>query len=290
MFQKIVLALFVGLVLTFASCTEDTDMPGGGTTNPSTGANALETYLIANADYVHNLNGFYIVGSAAAPSADETTPGTTGKDIFEHSVRLFSSYLDQDNDGVVDDAFKTLNQQLANKVVFISGPLKMVDKISFANQVDGQGLYGMSMQTDNWPYVKDYNGKGWTLDKLNSSTWRPQTFNALWEETFHSLTEAISRSDDSFAFTTGKMLRQFMEDDIAAKTYDIEEQNRAENGNYDKVTAVNEYIHQIWAINFAGQSDRLNTHQKKALDFMISKNVPMKVNADYSMQIGTRVK
>lgn len=250
---------------------------------------SLEEFLKANADYVHNINGFYIVGSAAKPK--EATPSaTTGKEIFDHSVRLFSSFLDMNNDGKVDDDKKELNKWLAQKTMFINGPLKMVDKISEASQLRTKGLYGMSMQTDNWPYVKDYNGKGWTLDKLSSSTWRPRVFNALWEEVFHTVTEAISRTDSEFAFTSGKKLRQYMEDDIAAKTYDISEQNAAENGNYDKVTAVNEYIHQIWAINFAGLSDKLNTHQKKALEFMKTKKVPMSIDANYTRIIGTKIK
>ena len=44
-----------------------------------------------------------------------------------------------------------------------------------------------------------------------------------------------------------------MDDDIAAGTYDISDQNKEENGKYDRVTAVNEYIQQIWAIQFNGQ-------------------------------------
>lgn len=255
-----------------------------------TAPTSLEDYLKANADYVHNINGFYIVGSAVNPTLNETTPGTTAKNIFDHSIRLFSSFLDENNDGVVDDDKKELNKQLAEKTLFISGPLTMVDKISEANQLRNKGLYGMSMQTDNWPYIKDYNGKGWTVSELKSSTWRPNNMNALWEEVFHTITEAISRTDSEFAFTSGKKLRQYMDADIAANTYDISEQNAAENGNYDKVTAVNEYIHQIWAINFANQNAVLNTHQKAALQFMIDKKVPMQVNADYDKIIGTKIK
>ena len=272
------------ILICLASCSKDDEIIT--TINPA----SLEEYLKANADYVHNINGFYIVGSTVNPTSGGTTPGTTGKDVFDHSVRLFSSFLDQNNDGIVDEDKKALNKQLAEKTLFVSGPLNMVDKISFASQVEGKGLYAMSMQTDNWPYVKSYNGKGWTLSVLNSSTWRPQVFNALWEEVFHTLTEAISRSDSEFAFTTGKKLRQFMEDDIAAKTYDISVQNAEENGNYDKVTAVNEYIHQIWAINFAGQNNALNSYQKKALQFMVDKKVPMQVNAGYNKVIGTKIK
>lgn len=282
MFNTRIISIFIILIGLF-SCSKNNEII---TTDPA----SLEDYLKANADYVHNINGFYIVGSTVNPTSSETTPGTSGKDIFDHSIRLFSSFLDQNNDGIVDDDKKELNKRLAEKTLFISGPLAMVDKISAASQLANKGLYGMSMQTDNWAYVKDYNGKGWTVSVLNSSTWRPNNMNALWEEVFHTLTEAISRSDSEFAFTTGKKLRQFMEDDIAANTYDISVQNAAENGNYDKVTAVNEYIHQIWAINFAGQNNALNSHQKKVLQFMIDKKVPMQINASYNKMIGTKIK
>lgn len=275
------LSILLVLMISISSCKKEETTNNGK-------SSALETYLKANADYVHNINGFYIVGSAAKPTSNETTPGTTAKEIFDASVRLFSSFLDQDEDGVVDN--KQLNDYMAKTVLFINGPLTMVDKISFASALTSKNLYGMSMQTDNWPYIKAYNGKGWNFTQLNSSTWRPANFNAVWEETFHTVTEAFSRSDNSFAFTTGKKLRQYMDDDIAAGTYDISVQNQEEGGNYDKVTAVNEYIHQIWAINFAGHSAKLNTHQKKALDFMKAKKVPMKVNANYSKTLGVKVK
>lgn len=275
--------LFISfIVFCCVSCTKNDEI--------LTNSSSLKEYLKVNADYVHSINGFYIVGSATKPTSNETTSGTTGKDIFEHSIRLFSNFLDQNNDGIIDNDKKELNKHLANKLVFISGPLSMVNKISAAKQVEGKGLYGMSMQTDNWPYIKNYNGKGWNIDKLNSSTWRPKNFNALWEEAFHTITEAYSRVDNEFRFTVGGVLRKYMDDDITAKTYDISVQNAQENGNYDKVTAVNEYIHQIWAISFAGQSSKLNAHQKKALDFMKNKKVPMQINASYTHLIGTKIK
>lgn len=280
--KEIKSGIIVLVIMAITCCSTNTEIV------PST--SSLETYLKDNADYVHNINGFYIVGSAVNPTSNETTPGTTAKNVFDHSVRLFSSFLDQDNNGVVDDDKKELNKQLAEKTLFISGPLNMVNKISEASQLSEKGLYGMSMQTDNWPYMKNYNGKGWVVNKLNSSTWRPENFNALWEEVFHTVTEAISRSDNSFAFTAGKKLRQLMDADIAAGTYDISVQNAEENGNYDKITAVNEYIHQIWAINFANQNVALNAHQKEALQFMKDKKVPMQVNADYNKIIGTKIK
>ena len=250
----------------------------------------LESYLKSRCEYVHEINGFYIVGSDQKPTASETTSGTTGKDVFEHSVRLFSNFLDQDEDGIIDTDLFPLANGLANHMLFVSGHLRFVDKVSFAKSLENNNLYAMSMQTNHWPYVRDYNGKGWTLDQLNSSTWRPEQFNALWEETFHTLTEAYSRFDSDFRFTEGATLRELMDADIADGTYDISVQNQEENGNYDKVTAVNEYIHQIWAIQFAGEEAKLNSHQRSALEFMRNKGVPMTLNPEYSMVLGRRVK
>ncbi len=56
-----------------------------------------------------------------------------------------------------------------------------------------------------------------------------------------------------------------MDDDISNGTYDISEQNDLEGGGYDSETAVNEYMYQIWQINFSGQSDILNFIKIKLL-------------------------
>lgn len=250
----------------------------------------LEPYLIAKCDYVHEINGFYIVSSDQKPSSNETGAGTTAKEIFEHSVKLFSNFLDQNEDGVIDSNLTQLSNGLAQHMLFVSGHLRFVNKVSMAKALENKSLYAMSMQTNKWSYVKSYNGKGWTIDALTSSTWRPENMNALWEETFHTITEAYSRFDPEFKFTEGGVLRDFMDTDIAAGTYDISEQNKAENGNYDRVTAVNEYINQIWMLHYAGHDDKLNTHQQNALDFMISKGVPMNLNPDYDKVLGNRIK
>ena len=278
---KVVTFILTTFGLLTLSCRKDNNAP-----QPE----SLEAYLQRTVDFIHDINGFYVLGMATNPTSSETTPGTTGEEIFDHAVRLFSSFLDQDNDGKVDADKEKLNTYLANTMMFISGHLEAVDEVAEAGIVISKGLYVIGMQTDSWPYVRDYNGKGWTVNSLNSSLWRPQSFNALWEEIFHTITEAISRSDSEFAFSEGAKLRELMDADIAAGTYDISEQNQLEEGNYDRVTAVNEYIHQIWAINFASQDKALNNHQLQALDFMKSKNVPMQVNANYDMVIGKRVK
>lgn len=275
--------LVVGL---FTACSSDND------STPSTDASTLESYLKSHADYVHSINGFYIVGSAKDATCDENIPSkVTGKQVFDHAVRLFSSYLDQNNDGVVDKDKEQLNVALKEHMLFYTGPQSAGDKLCESSAVTSKHLYGMTMQTDNWPYCRDYDGTGFEIKKLDSSTWRPENnFNALWEEVFHTITEAMSRTDSEFAFTTGAKLRQLMDADIAAGSYDISVQNKEENGQYDRVTAVNEYIHQIWAINYAGQNKVLNDYQTQTLNFMIAKHVPMTINASYNKTLGVTIK
>jgi len=251
-------------------------------------ANNLKEYLNIKSSYLHEINGFYIASSSEKPT-EEHGVNTTADVIFEKSIRLFSSFLDQDNNGKLDDNYQQLSEGLAKYMTFILGHRNFVDEVSQVVQ-EKYDIYGMGFFSDSWPHELTYDGTGFSVNKLNSSMWRPEKFDAVWEETFHTLTEVYSRIDDDFKFTEGAKLRQYMEDDIVAGTYDISEQNTLENGNYDKVTAVNEYIHQIWVINFSGKSNILNEHQTKALNHMKERGVPMKVNPKYSMILGTKIK
>ncbi|QZT38834.1 hypothetical protein K5X82_08015 [Halosquirtibacter xylanolyticus] len=249
-------------------------------------AKNLDEYLKQTCSYIHEINGFYIVASNETPTNSE---GASSKEIWEHTIKLFSNYLDQDEDGVIDSDKNELSEALKTHMLFCIGSENFVNKISRSRFVESK-YYTMSMQTDKWSYLASYTGKGWTFDKLSSSTWRPEPFNALWEETYHTMTEALSRSDDSFKFTKGKLLREAMDADITAGTYETETQNKEEGGKYDKITAVNEYIHQIWAVANAGHDNKLNSHQQKALKFMKEKSIILKVNPQYSQKIGTTLK
>jgi hypothetical protein len=196
--------------------------------------------------------------------------------------------LDQDNDGHIDDIYLNLNDGLSKNLAFVIGHRDFVDEIT--SKTEKYGVYGMGMFSDKWPYIPTYNGKSFEINELKSSLWRPYNQDATWEETFHTITEAFNRIDDDFKFTKGAYLRELMDQDISNGTYDISEQNDLENGEYDSETAVNEYIHQIWQINFSGQADKLNIYQKKALEFMIMRGVPMVVNPNYKFLIGERIK
>ncbi len=245
-------------------------------------------YLMKNASYVHEINGFYIVSSDEIPT-NEYGFNHTSLDIFNKVIKLFGSFLDQNNDGNIDQEYLKLNIGLSENLAFVIGHRDFVDKIT--HKIESKyGVYGMGFFSDNWPYVPTYDGTGFVVNELNSSLWRPDHFDATWEETFHTITEAFNRIDIDFKFSKQGYLRKLMDDDILDGTYDISEQNNLENGNYDKITAVNEYIHQIWQINFSGQSNVLNVHQKKALDFMIKKRVPMTVNPNYELILGKRLK
>ncbi len=244
-------------------------------------------YLMKNSSYVHEINGFYIVSSDEVPTT-EYGFNPTPLDAFNHSIKLFSSFLDQDNDGKIDQKYITLNDGLSKHLAFVIGHRDFVDGMT--QTTENYSVYGMGMFTDEWPYIPTYDGKDFVVDELNSSLWHPEGEDATWEEVFHTITEAYNRIDDDFKFTEGAYLRELMDDDISDGTYDISEQNNLESGGYDSETAVNEYIYQIWQINFSGQSDILNVHQKKALEFMIQKGVPMTVNPDYKFRIGERIK
>ena len=245
-------------------------------------------YLMKNASYVHEINGFYIISSDEIPT-NEYGFNHNSLDIFNKVIKLFSSFLDQNNDGNIDQEYLKLNTGLSENLAFVIGHRDFVDKIT--HKIESKyRVYGMGFFSDNWPYVPTYDGTGFLVNELNSSMWRPEHFDATWEETFHTITEAYNRIDDDFKFTTGAYLRELMDQDISNGTYDISEQNDLENGGYDSETAVNEYIHQIWQINFSGQADKLNIYQKKALEFMIMKGVPMVVNPNYKFIIGERIK
>ena len=245
-------------------------------------------YLMDKSFYVHEINGFYIVASNEVPTKEHGF-NHTSIDIFNKVIKLFGSFLDQDNDGNIDQKYLQLSNGLSEKLAFVIGHRDFVDEIT--HKIERKyGVYGMGFFSDNWPYVPTYDGTGFVVNKLNSSMWRPEHFDATWEETFHTITEAFNRIDDDFKFSKVGYLRKLMDDDILDGTYDISKQNNLENGNYDKITAVNEYIHQIWQINFSGQSNVLNTHQKKVLDFMIKKEVPITFNPNYELILGKRLK
>lgn len=258
--------------------------------NPFGAADPVAHYLWNQSTYMHEINGFYIVSNKQTPTVEPGTPKVTAYEVFNKSVQLFSSFLDQDNDGTIDEDKSTLNVALKDHLVFVIGNQPFVDGISEGDIVNDNHLYAIGMFTDSWPYDATYNGRGWRIDQLNTSMWRPPQFNALWEEVFHTITEGINRYDPEFGYGSGSTLQTILAADIADNTYGLSQQNELENGHYDMNTAVNEYIHQIWMINFAGQNHALNDHQNEALSFIIEHNVPMAVNTDYKLEIGTRVK
>ena len=140
------------------------------------------------------------------------------------------------------------------------------------------GKYVMSMKLD-WPYEPGFE-PGFGASELAgfvSSCWRPEGYCATIEETFHTVTEACNRLQQEgrhprFAdwdFGPAGVLGRAMQADIDAGSYDTEEQNREEGGDYDFVTAVNEWVHQVWAVYVAGHEKMLNAHRQVALELML---------------------
>ena len=54
-----------------------------------------------SASYIHEINGFYIVASDQVPVQSHGF-NHTSLDIFNKAIQLFGSFLDQDNDGIID--------------------------------------------------------------------------------------------------------------------------------------------------------------------------------------------
>ena len=68
----------------------------------------LCSFFIDNGCYVHQINGFYIVSSNQVPTT-ENGFDPSPLELFDHSIKLFSSFLDQDNDGQIDEIYLNLN-------------------------------------------------------------------------------------------------------------------------------------------------------------------------------------
>ncbi len=290
--RRVLPVVAVGLLIACGGGTNTATDSGSGTSGATGGAGAggdpaLEKYLSDHFEYVSRIGGFYIAG-VDEPSLTPDAPGPNGRVVFEQTILLFSSYVDQDDDGETDNP--QFVQSLGTNLVFIVGYAPFLEPHESA--IESQfNRYAMSMKTDEWPFVAGYDGKGFIVTGLRSSMWRPEPFNALWEESFHTITEAYNRGDSNWSFEKGSVLSTLMQADIDAGQYDIEEQNQLEGGNYDWQTAVNEYVHQIWAIHFSEQADVLTDPQQAVVDHMKqTSGFPMAVNTAYSEMVALKIK
>ena len=137
----------------------------------------------------------------------------------------------------------------------------------------------MSMKTSCWLFNPEWTGifGADEMKGFNTSRWRPHGQCATWEETFHTITEGYNKlaaiNPDgpyrNWLYTKGSVLGSIMDEDIRNESYNTEEQNKSEKGNYDFQTAVNEYLNQIWMANFSGHRNLLNHYQQSALNVMI---------------------
>jgi hypothetical protein len=249
----------------------------------------LELYLCEKASYLQRINGFYIISDSQEPNR---TPDsyTSALEVFEKTVKIFGSLLDQNNDGQIDENNLSINDALSNYMVMVIGNRSFVDQITNKIRSDFSPFYGMGMFTEDWPTSTSFNLNNVGLSTLSTSLWRPSNFCALYEESFHTITEAMNRIDEEFSFDQASVLGNFMQDDIDNGLYDISVQNEIEGGNYGFDTAVNELLHQVWIIYNAELTSILTDNQTEMLNFMIEKNVPMNLNIDYNHQLGVRLK
>ena len=237
--------------------------------------------------HVYRIGNFYIMGTDQRPRNTDSRD-RTGKEVVLQAVRLFSSLLDTNGDGTVDQPklLKTMGQNFA----FAIGADQTLRPIE--ETLDQQtGRYVISMKTDIWPFLPDWNGQGFKLRALASSLWRPDEMNALWEECFHVYTESWNLHLNRWSFDKHGLLGRAMAADIKAGDYDIQEQNRLEEGDYDWNTAVNEYVHQIWVVQKGGQDKVLTEPQQNVLRFI--RNIPgfaMDMNKDYTESLAVKVR
>ncbi|MEE3371499.1 MAG: hypothetical protein VX346_19360 [Planctomycetota bacterium] len=237
--------------------------------------------------HVYRIGNFYIMGTDQRPRNTDS-PDRTGEEVVLQAVRLFSSLLDTNGDGTVDQPklLTTMGQNFA----FAIGADQTLRPVE--ETLDQQtGRYVISMKTDIWPYFPHWNGQGFKLRRLASSLWRPDQMNALWEECFHAYTESWNIHLNRWSFDKKGVLGRAMAADIKAGDYDIQEQNRLEEGDYDWNTAVNEYVHQIWVVQKGGQDKVLTQPQQNVLSFMRNiSGFAMDMNKDYTESLAVKVR
>jgi len=275
---------------------------GGEPSGPLPGANpALERQLLRDFNTVYRIGPLYIASTRELPRETGGARVDYVDAVVEMAVQLFSSFLDQNEDGVVDHP--PLLDALGEGFLFAIGYDRTLRPLEERYERDF-GLYVMSMKTDIWPFVPGYDGtydrmRNRTpfrvdIQRLTTSLWRPDPFNALWEEVFHTITEAYrspggaaARGDSDWSFDRrGSVLGQNLAEAISrgSMAYDISEQNELEGGDYDFETAVNEYVHQIWVLNNGGRQDILTRHQMDVFTHMeTTPGFPMTVNKRYPL-------
>jgi hypothetical protein len=247
----------------------------------------FERHIPKPFNHVYRIGNFYILGTGQKPKITGDTH-RTGKEVVLQAIKLFSSLLDTDADGKVDqpELLKTMGDRFA----FAIGSAKTLRPLE--EQIyRTTGRYVISMKTDIWPYFPNWKGTGFKLERLDSSLWRPERMNALWEECFHVYTEAWNRHSKTWNFDRQGFLGKSMAADIKAGTYDIQKQNQLEGGDYDWNTAVNEYIHQIWLIQIGHQTRVLTPPQNRVLAFLRShEKFPQRMDKDYAKNLAVKIR
>ena len=250
--------------------------------------NTLESYLISKFAHVAKIDSFYIAAGNRAPKETDD-PNATSIDIFQMSVRIFESLLDQNEDGEIDN--QNLVESLSSNLMFLIDHTDVTD-IEELKIEELFGNYVMTMKSNIWPYMPDFSYPDCNLGitELTTSLWRPETYNALWEECFHTITEAQNRILPDFSFEPNSILGGLMQEDIENNTYDISEQNALEDDGYDFMTGVNEYVHQIWLINICGEEHILNEYQKEVMAHIENLGTPLIINTNYDLDLAEILK
>ena len=112
-----------------------------------------------------------------------------------------------------------------------------------------------------------------------ASTWTPPSVDSVWRQVFLSLTQAYERFDirGMNLSDASNFLRREYEKDVAAGSY-------VESGavSADQFpAALRTYIFQLFSLANAGHQTQLSPSQKRALDYLASRDFPVGVNETY---------
>jgi len=259
---------------------------------------------------VARIGWFFIIGTSNMQKYEEyendDLPAEVNEDdIFDQVCAAFCSLLDPEDQGTVlnNPLLKALEDNFCFCIASESKLEKGIENDEKSRTLEQFineeiGLYCMTMKSNCWPFHPDYDPASATgyddQECLHTPCWRPDGISALWEECFHTITEACSRTLPEWSYEMDSFLGQQLKQDIDQGNYDVARVVETEGGppdckygcepgkGYDWKTAVNEWVHQIWEIQQAGRTDVLTDPQKEVLEFMSSTpDFPMKIDIGY---------
>lgn len=243
----------------------------------------IEESLPAEFTNIARIGSFFIIGTGDPERFNEADQATVDEnELFDAACAAFCSMLDPEGTGTVTN--KPLLKALEDTMTFCVAPNKLCSEVDHVIN-ETIGLYCLTYRSDLMPFNRDYDPTSATgfdgQECMKTSYWRPNKHSALWEECFHTVTEALNRSEaPGWSYEMDSHLGQLLKQEIDQGDYDISKQCEDEGGapgckygdqnTYNWRTAVNEWVHQIWQIQAAGRTDVLTDAQLEVVEHMTS--------------------